>query len=107
MSLTITWTDTNDETTTYTVPDSAYNSLEAYRLSMTHPVLVDDVLVDTPNYATVQEMIVATFIRELIQPAFTAFPPAEIDEQVQDANAANAALAAAKAAAILNALVQA
>jgi hypothetical protein len=79
-------------------------SLDSYRESLTSPQVVGGVLANVPVYPDIMSMTVGIFTRELVQPAFAAFPPAGLATAAQQVAAAVAALAAAQAAAIQGAL---
>ena len=105
MALTITWSD-NGVNTVYTVPDTAYASLDSYRQTvLKQGVDANNLPAMVVQYASVLEMIVATFINQLITPAFSLYPPPTLATAAATAAAAAVALATAKATAIAGSVV--
>lgn len=99
MSLTVTWSQTGETDEVWNVSNEALASLDAYRLTLTKIVVVNDVVQQVPRYATVKEMIVGTFLEVLVNPALAQFPPPSIAAARTAAEEAKAAYEAAKAAA--------
>jgi hypothetical protein len=98
--ITVTWQDGSNAAETFIISDEVLSSFELYRLTLTAPQqTASGQWASLPKYATIKDVVVGTFLETLVNPALSMFPPAQIAQLMEQAKAANAALAAAKAAA--------
>jgi hypothetical protein len=94
MPVTITWNDGVNPATQFTVSDDVVTALDSFRQTIT--VLSGTPIV--PMYPTVVDMVMGVFIKNLVIPAITQFPPTTIETALTNLASAQSALAAAQAA---------
>jgi hypothetical protein len=80
MPITITWNDGINPLTTYTVPDDVISSLDQYRQRI------------MPVQTSVQAMVVAIFMQNIVNPALNLYPTPAIQTAQQTVQTAQAAL---------------
>lgn len=101
----IQWSE-NAQPESFTVSDEVLASLESYRLTLTEPrQTADGSWASVPKYATIKDLIVGVFIVAMVNPAVSMFPPAAIAAANEQVKAAQAALEAAKASAVMGTVV--
>jgi hypothetical protein len=106
MPISIVWTQDAQPPVTITISDSAEASLTSYMGSLTTLQTVGGVLTSVPVYSSILAMVVGTLTSQLLEVAFNAFPPTEVQSAATAAQTAAAAFVTAQQTFIQSAVTQ-
>ena len=85
MAIAITWTQGTGSPVSLSINDAAEASLEQYRQSIVEQVSGPNGVVTQTIYPDILSLVLASITPSLIQPAFRAFPPTDVQQAQQDA----------------------